>query len=319
MLIIGYRGIGKTFLADKYNDKVIEIIPDEYREDNSEWLITFIEIIKEAMSNYSVVLLPYVNEVILGLQALNIDFYIAYPDTNQADDIYTKFKQLGDKFKSEDKSDRIISLKDGESLESFLSSVFDWINIDTTEVSEAIVEINSKQEITLQSLIEDDIEITEADVRDFKTITNKFKVAMLLQAKSRLNTVLKLCTVLDKLYDELVNRIDVSMATTDTASLMYTTDYIAKALNETNQFIMSLITNEKLQNFFIIDNSNIINISNDRVDINKREKIRKAAEIVIDNIDYFSEGKFDKVKNPNKEEVSEEDKNADNATKSNPV
>ena len=70
---------------------------------------------------------------------------------------------------------------------------------------------------------------------------------------------------------------------------------------------------------YVKNNSNIINISNDRVDINKREKIRKAAEIVIDNIDYFSEGKFDKVKNPNKEEVSEEDKNADNTTKSNPV
>ena len=132
---------------------------------------------------------------------------------------------------------------------------------------------------------------------------------MLLQAKSRLNTVLKLCNVLDKLYDELVNRIDQSLTTTDTPSLMYTTDYIAKALSETNQFIMSLITNEKIQNFFIIDNSNIINITDNRVDIDKREKIRKAAEIVLDNADYFAAGEYDTVVNPN---LVNEDTNHDN-------
>ena len=124
---------------------------------------------------------------------------------------------------------------------------------------------------------------------------------MLLQAKARLKTVLKFCDVLDRLYDELVNRIDTSLKTSDTASLMYTADYIAKALNETNQFIMPLINNEKLQNFFIIDNSSVINISDNRVDINKREKIRKAAEIVLDNIDYFANGEYENVIDPNSE------------------
>ena len=33
-----------------------------------------------------------------------------------------------------------------------------------------------------------------------------------------------------------------------------------------------MITNEKIQNFFIIDNSNIINITDNKVDIDKREK-----------------------------------------------
>ena len=156
-----------------------------------------------------------------------------------------------------------------------------------------------KSKLTLQELIEQDIDITEADIRELKSTTNKFKVALMLQAKSRLNTVLKLCGVLDKLYDELINRIDQSLTTTDTPSLMYTTEYISKALADTNQFIMSLITNEKIQNFFIIDNSNIININDNRVDIDKREKIRKAAEIVLDNADYFTNGQYDKIIDPN--------------------
>ena len=156
-----------------------------------------------------------------------------------------------------------------------------------------------KSKLTLQELIEQDINITEADIRELKSTTNKFKVALMLQAKSRLNTVLKLCDVLDKLYDELINRIDQSLTTTDTPSLMYTTEYISKALADTNQFIMSLITNEKIQNFFIIDNSNIININDNRVDIDKREKIRKAAEIVLDNADYFTNGQYDKIIDPN--------------------
>ena len=161
----------------------------------------------------------------------------------------------------------------------------------------------NKNKLTLKELVENDLEITEADVRELKSETNRFKVAMLLQAKSRLSMVLKLCDVLDKLYAELVDRIDLSLKTTDTPSLMFTADYVSKALSDTNQFIMSLITNEKIQNFFIIDNSNVINITENRVDIDKREKIRKAAEIVIENVDYFSEGQYDKLVNPNAVEV----------------
>ena len=179
-----------------------------------------------------------------------------------------------------------------------------------------------KEKIIADALVENDLEITEADVRELKTETNRFKVAMLLQAKSRLSMVLKLCDTLDKLYAELVVRINQSLTTTDTSSLMFTADYISKALADTNQFIMSLITNEKIQNFFIIDNSNVINITENRVDIDKREKIRKAAEIVIENVDYFSNGEYDKMVNPNAIEVEptpqekEGEENANSTTKS---
>ena len=149
--------------------------------------------------------------------------------------------------------------------------------------------------------MDDDIEITEADVRDLKATQNKLKVGMLLQAKNSLNRILKLSNVLDKLYDELLNRIDNNLENTDTASLMYTTDYISKALHDTNQFIVNLISNEKIQNFFIIDNSNIVNINdnNSVQDLDKRERIRKAVSIVLNNLDAFEQGNYQDLKDPN--------------------
>lgn len=123
---------------------------------------------------------------------------------------------------------------------------------------------------------------------------------MLLQAKTSLNRILKLSNTLDKLYNEIVERVDNSLTTTDTASLMYTADYISKALHDTNQFIVSLINNDKIKNFFIIDNSNIINVNdNEDVAINKRDRIRKAVQIVLDNIDKFQEGDLNNLVNPN--------------------
>lgn len=342
MLIVGYKGIGKLALADKYKTRAIALSEAEFKDTGTEWLIEFISVIKEAVNSYELVLLTYSNEVVLSLDALKISYVVAYPAEISAKE-YSENKEEYDMLRKIALNNDAIILENGETLEEALADTFDWVelNIEEPEVvvsennepvaepvvepePEAVVEqimvpvenqvpVINKNKLTLKELVEEDLDITEGDVRELKALTNKFKVAMLLQAKTRLNTVLKLCNVLDKLYDELVNRIDTSIGDTDTASLMYTTDYIAKALSDTNQFIMSLITSEKLQNFFIIDNSNVINISNDRVDINKREKIRKAAEIVIDNIDYFSKGQFENIVDPN-EEVREEDNNANTTT-----
>ena len=257
MLIVGFSGIIDKLLVEKYPNNIV-ILQFDTNNITNESLIEYIENIKEKIAQYDIVIIPYVNEIVLCLDTLSINYLVVYPTE-----------------------------LDTQSMEVVDNKV--------EETPPAI----DKKNLTLQELIEHDVDITEADIRDLKSTTNKFKVAMLLQAKSRLNTVLKLCNVLDKLYDELVDRIDQSLETTDTPSLMYTTDYIAKALSETNQFIMSLITNEKIQNFFIIDNSNIINITDNRVDIDKREKIRKAAEIVLDNADYFTAGQYDKVIDPN--------------------
>lgn len=310
MLIVGFTGIIDNTLMEKYPNNVV-ILKFDNIDITNDILIEYIETIKEKIAQYDVVIIPYINEIILCLDTLLIDYLVVYPTELDKDriigkeDEYNIFKGLATKH------DNVV-LKPNETLEQFLHIKYEWVMLETKVVSNDSLVSNSdttpieetppaidKKNLTLQELIEHDVDITEADIRDLKSTTNKFKVAMLLQAKSRLNTVLKLCNVLDKLYDELVDRIDKSLATTDTPSLMYTTDYIAKALSETNQFIMSLITNEKIQNFFIIDNSNIINITDNRVDIDKREKIRKAAEIVLDNADYFTNGEYDKVIDPN--------------------
>ena len=326
MLIIGFKDIGTLSLAKKYPTKVIVL---EYKSEkvNSENLINFIETIKNSLAKYDVVIIPYVNEIILCLDTLAIPYTLVYP--TELDKIkIEKYKQEYEIFKSLALKHDNIVIDVGQNIENALKDKFEWVKLNDVKqeikeenqkniqeekqeikkvenIQEEFINTNNernsidKSKLTLQELIEQDIDITEADIRELKSTTNKFKVALMLQAKSRLNTVLKLCGVLDKLYDELINRIDQSLTTTDTPSLMYTTEYISKALADTNQFIMSLITNEKIQNFFIIDNSNIININDNRVDIDKREKIRKAAEIVLDNADYFTSGQYDKIIDPN--------------------
>lgn len=330
MLIIGFKDIDILSLTEKYPDKVVAL---EYKSEkvNSENLISFIEIIKDSLANYDIVFIPYVNEIILCLDTLSIPYTVAYPTELDKEKV-EKHKQEYEIFKGLALKHDNLVINVGQSIEDVLKDKFEWVNInnekqeikeenqienqenkqdekqETEKVEDKQEELEviktetkpvDKSKLTLQELIEQDINITEADIRELKSTTNKFKVALMLQAKSRLNTVLKLCDVLDKLYDELINRIDQSLTTTDTPSLMYTTEYISKALADTNQFIMSLITNEKIQNFFIIDNSNIININDNRVDIDKREKIRKAAEIVLDNADYFTNGQYDKIIDPN--------------------
>ena len=345
MLIVGFSGIniGSLLTNSEYNNKIIGL---DLKSENmtNDVLIDYIEKIRESLANFEIVIIPYIQEIILCLDTLAINYTLVYPTEMDKDRIGTHVEEY-QIFKTLAMKNDSIVLKVGETLEQRLKEQFDWINLEENteikqEVKQEVKQENNKEETaitetkieqkpqaldgkktTLQELIEQDIDITEADVREMKAITNKFKVAMILQAKSRLHTVLKLCDVLDKLYDELVDRIDQSLKTTDTASLMYTADYISKALSETNQFIMSLITNEKIQNFFIIDNSNIINITDNKVDIDKREKIRKDAEIVLDNAEYFTNGQYDKVIDPNAvfevendNDVSEEDSDANTTT-----
>ena len=314
MLIVGFDKIGKTTLASKYSDKVIEVDFDNYKEQ-AEWPINYIEAIKKSILEYEITIIPYLEDVLLCLDALNINYTLAFPDISCEQD-YIQYWNKYSKF-AESEKDKLILEKD-ETLEDALSLVFDWIvkeepeeELIVVEEPDNIIPIN-KNKLSMEQLLDDDLEITEADVRELKATQNKLKVGMLLQAKNSLNRVLKLSNTLDKLYDKLLERIDNSLDTTDTASLMYTTEYISKALADTNQFIVSLISNEKIQNFFIIDNSTVINASDDRKDINSRERIRKAVEIVMDNIDYFEQGQYQNMKDPNVIEVSGDDQNANN-------
>ena len=323
MLLVKYTKLDLSTFIEKYTNNIKVFTITE--KSSGDKLSELIEQIKQAQLTNELILIDYAKELILSFNALKIPYILVYP-MNISNEEYLANREECDTFKAIVNDDNSIVLEDIRQLELYLADKYNWIQLDLPEVvdkensTEAdLVKVeDKKRDLTLAELIDDNTVITEADVRELKSLTNKFKVAMLLQAKSRLNTVLSLCGTLDKLYAELVKRIDTSITTTDTSSLMYTADYISKALSDTNQFIMSLITSEKLQNFFIIDNSNVI-ISDDRVDIDKREKIRKAAEIVMDNIDYFAEGQYNNLKNPNIEisgELSEVIENVDTTPKS---
>lgn len=313
MLLIKYSNLDVTDFIEKYSSRVF--VPQKVEKTSgNEWLIKYISDVKNAISRYDIILVDYLKELILSFDALKLAYSVIYPSKLTKEEYeqnkieYDNLKILGQRVEA-------YVILENKNIFETLQPKFDWIEVPKSievvaEVDTNVVQVANKETkqqpnkaLTLKDLVEnDDIEITDNDIRDMKAITNKFKIAMILQAKSRLKTVLKFCNVLDKLYEELVNRIDDSLATADTASLMYTADYISKALSETNQFIMPLINNEKLQNFFIVDNSSVININNDRVDVNTREKIRKATEIVLDNLDYFVNGEYENIVDPNSEE-----------------
>ena len=290
-----------NFLQDiiiKYSDHIIFLDYNNFKIetdiDLKEKVIKFIESIKNAINQYDIVNINYSNEVVACLQAINIPYSIIYSNESVND--------LKDKITFLDCEKIIIYNNNFEDL----LKKFKWYE-DSKEVIENLVnieEIHHKK--TLAELIEDDVEISDADVRDMKMIQTKLKMGVLLQAKSMLNRILRLTSILDKLYDELLVRVDSNITNTDTASLMYTIEFLSKALNETNQFIVSLINNEKIQNFFIIDNSTIINNNNTITDIDKRERIRKATEIVLNNIDHFVDGEYTKVIDPNDQEEIKE-------------
>ena len=312
MLLIKYKNLDISSFVEKYKDKVKYLIPEKNDEDEN-WIVEFVSKVKNAISGNDIIFIDFLKELIMAFKALKIEYKVIYPQEIDKTE-YEKFKADYDIIKLQAQVTEAYVIKKDETFEQTLQPYFKWIaeeqpkeqlkeepkSEEPKKEETAIITTVTRKPLTLEDVINDEtLEITDADIRDMKATTNKFKMAMILQAKTRLKTVLKLCGVLDKLYDELVSRIDVSLATADTASLMYTAEYISKALNETNQFIMPLINNEKLQNFFIIDNSSVINISDSRVDINKREKIRKAAEIVLDNLDYFAEGQYGNIIDPN--------------------
>lgn len=319
MLIIGFEKIGKTYLADKYSSKVKELNEKDYKLnleglDNSEWPINFIEAIKTSEANYDVTLISFVPEVMACLDALNVSYVLCYPENRPEDsdiDVYNLFVQNGHEK---------LPIPSGKFIEDVLKDKFDWIELSSNNSLSVIEEAdncvvpNSAQNLTMEQLLQDDVIITESDIRELKSVQNKLRVGLLLQAKSNLNRVLKLSNVLDKLQDELVNRISDSVGTTDTPSLIYTTELISKLLADTNNFIISVLSNEKIQNFFIIDNVNVTNIHNDKVDVNEREKIRKVVEIVLNNIDLLEKGDFNDLKNPNTIEMPKEDIDVDTST-----
>lgn len=292
MLLVGTDIEQAGLLSQKYKDKFNYIIFDNTNSSNDNYIVHFIEQIKNSVLKFDVTFVQYNTIIIKILNTLKINYSIICTEDEQLDNIDNITKYI----------------IQNNSFEKTLQTIYSWI--DYKDESLSIPE--NKNKLTFEQLLNEDVSITEADVRSLKETQNKLKVGMLLQAKNSLNRIMKLTKVLDKLYDELVDRIDMDLTNTDTASIMYTADYISKALQDTNKLIVDLISNDKIQNFFIIDNSQTLNIgdervvSNDRADINSREKIRKAAEIVLKNIDLFQQGNYTEMKNPNEVYIESE-------------
>ena len=286
MLLVGTNIDQAKLLSEKYKDKFNYISFDNSSSSNDNYIVHFIELIKESVLKFDITFVHFNDIIIKILNTLQINYNIICNEDEELQlikDNVTKYIIKEDSF------------------EKTLKPYFNWIEVK----EEALTIPENKNKLTFEQLLNEDVSITEADVRSLKETQNKLKVGMLLQAKNSLNRILKLTNVLDKLYDELVDRIDTDLSTTDTASIMYTADYISKALQDTNKLIVDLISNDKIQNFFIIDNSQTLNIgdeqvvSNERADVNKREKVRKAAEIVLKNLDLLQQGNFTEMKNPN--------------------
>lgn len=276
MLLVVTRPEQENNLSKKYNDKV-QYISKNVKE--KEEIIKYLEEIKQSCLSKEITIINYDAVILELLDKLSIKYIVVIQLINKAE-----YKNIP--------VDRVLEVEN--TIDKFLSTQYKWIE-------------DENRELTLKQLATEDITLTESDVRSFKELENKLKVSLLLQAKTSLNRVLKLTSMLDKLQDAMTERIDMFMDDFTVWDIVRLTESISRTIQDTNSFILNLINNEKVQNYFIVQNNNV-NIGDSAYDINKREKIRKAVEIVLNNIDLYQEGKYGELQNPNAVEVKTDEK-----------
>ena len=276
MLLVVTRPEQENNLSKKYNDKV-KYINKNVKE--KEEIIKYLEEIKQSCLSKEITIINYDKVILELLDKLSIKYIVVIQLINKAD-----YKNIP--------MDRVLEVEN--TIDKYLLTQYKWIE-------------DENRELTLKQLATEDITLTESDVRSFKELENKLKVSLLLQAKTSLNRVLKLTSMLDKLQDAMTERIDMFIDDFTVWDLVRLTESISRTIQDTNSFILNLINNEKVQNYFIVQNNNV-NIGDSAYDINKREKIRKAVEIVLNNIDLYQEGKYGELQNPNAVEVKTDEK-----------
>lgn len=294
MLFIVINDLDLTDIENINVDKIKYIDKSNYT--NNDWYITMLQDIKKYLLEYEYVFVKYDAKLVQCIDVIHLKYTFI---NNKFDDMCNE--QNTTLISTVDELKNLLlsvykdsNINDTNHIENTLQSTNDIESTDDTNIT-----VQKRSEITLQDIIDDNVQLNESFVREMKVIQDKLKAGMYIQAKSNLKRVLKLSNILDKLYDELLDRIETDISTTDTASLMYTTDFIVKALSETNNLIMAIINNEKIQNFFIIDNVNAISVSNNEVSLDQRERIRKAVSIVMSNLDHLKSGDLNKIVNPN--------------------
>ena len=294
MLFIVINDLDLTDIENINVDKIKYIDKSNYT--NNDWYITMLQDIKKYLLEYEYVFVKYDAKLVQCIDVIHLkNTFINNKFDDMCNEQNTTLISTVDELKNLLLSVyKDSSINDTNHTENTLQSTNVIESTDDTNIT-----VQKRSEITLQDIIDDNVQLNESFVREMKVIQDKLKAGMYIQAKSNLKRVLKLSNILDKLYDELLDRIETDISTTDTASLMYTTDFIVKALSETNNLIMAIINNEKIQNFFIIDNVNAISVSNNEVSLDQRERIRKAVSIVMSNLDHLKSGDLDKIVNPN--------------------
>lgn len=374
MIVSAFAGVGKTTLAQKYGKDVIDLESGDFRwlnndgteqskgsqrVQNPRFPINYLEAIKAANQKYKVVLISQHEVIRKCLDAVKLDYILAYPDMSMKEEFIERYRKRG----NNENFIRLIStewekwiqaldsvqthskivLQKGQYLSDFVvelgleeykeqeekqeevpqqqietkvpEEVIDKVTEQIVETVDNSVEklpqtINNK-DITISKIMEDGFYIDDLTLREFKIVENKVRAGMLVQAKNRLNRVDRLLETLNKLEDELFNRIEDDITTMRTDRIIETTKFISSLIKDTNDMVMSVIGNPKLQNFFIVDNSSNVTVEDTGgLDVNKRKRIRHAVQVVLENLDRVEEGNVGAMENPNiiieAEQVSEE-------------
>ena len=319
MLVLIFPGIEFNNILDGYKDQVIYIDENLYNNDNN-YPINYLEYIKECLQKYNIVFINY-SDIYIYLDGLKIKYNIIVPSKKYIED--AKFDKYRDILKTLKINDTVVLIDEDNDLLQYLNK---FINIKNKETNVLPDNINNKSDnnsiseykkLELEDIANDTRDLTDTDMREFKEIQNKLKIGMLLQAKNSLKRILKLSDMLDTLYDKAINKINDQIDDMTLNQIMATTQYISTSLKNTNDLIMTLITNEKVQNLFVIDNPSINITSNNANDIDSRSRIRKAVEIILNNYDAIENGDFINIKNPNNIDVTSSEKIKDSEDNTN--
>lgn len=374
MIVSAFAGVGKTTLAQKYGKDVIDLESGDFRwlnndgteqskgsqrVQNPRFPINYLEAIKAANQKYKVVLISQHEVIRKCLDAVKLDYILAYPDISMKEEFIERYRKRG----NNENFIRLIStdwekwiqaldsvqthskivLQKGQYLTDFVAElgleeykeqeekqeeapqqqvepkvseeVIDKVTeqiVETVDNSvEKLPQTITNKDITISKIMEDGFYIDDLTLREFKIVENKVRAGMLVQAKNRLNRVDRLLETLNKLEDELFNRIEDDITTMRTDRIIETTKFISSLIKDTNDMVMSVIGNPKLQNFFIVDNSSNVTVEDTGgLDVNKRKRIRHAVQVVLENLDRVEEGNVNAIENPNiiieAEQVSEE-------------
>ncbi len=115
-IVVGFAAIGKSTLASKYSDRVIDLGSGEYQWDNKEcdnipcdqpkgstvarcqnpeWPKNYYKAIIDAVEHYDIVLTSMHWELLDYLEANGTEYYLAFPSLDSADTLIERCYQIG--------------------------------------------------------------------------------------------------------------------------------------------------------------------------------------------------------------------------------